>query len=120
VKLKKPNFWDYKKPNLFSFLLLPLTIPIFLKNFFTKSNGNKFEKIKTICVGNIYVGGTGKTPFAIKLNAILKKLNFKTAIIKKYYKDQTDEQKILKKKINYIVKMKELWRFKKRLLTKTR
>ena len=48
MKLKKPNFWDYKKPNLFSFLLLPLTIPIFLKNFFTKSNGNKFEKIKTI------------------------------------------------------------------------
>ena len=97
MKLKKPNFWDYKKPNLFSFLLLPLTIPIFLKNFFTKSNGNKFEKIKTICVGNIYVGGTGKTPFAIKLNAMLKKLNFKTAIIKKYYKDQIDEQKILKK-----------------------
>ena len=98
MKLKKPNFWDYKKPNLFSFLLLPLTIPIFLKNFFTKSNGNKFEKIKTICVGNIYVGGTGKTSFAIKLNAMLKKLNFKTAIIKKYYKDQIDEQKILKKK----------------------
>ena len=97
MKLKKPNFWDYKKPNLFSFLLLPLTIPIFLKNFFTKSNGNKFEKIKTICVGNIYVGGTGKTSFTIKLNEILKKLNFKTAIIKKYYKDQIDEQKILKR-----------------------
>ena len=28
---------------------------------------------------------------------MLKKLNFKTAIIKKYYKDQIDEQKILKK-----------------------
>ena len=97
MKLKKPNFWDYKKPNLLSFFLLPLTIPIFLKNFFTKSNGKKFEKIKTICVGNIYVGGTGKTPFTIKLNEMLKKLNFKTAIIKKYYKDQVDEQKILKK-----------------------
>ena len=97
MKLKKPNFWDYKRPNLLSFILLQLTIPIFLKNFFTKSNGNKFEKIKTICVGNIYVGGTGKTSFTIKLNEILKKLNFKTAIIKKYYKDQIDEQKILKK-----------------------
>ena len=97
MKLKKPNFWDYKKPNLLSFFLLPLTIPIFLKNFFTKSNGKKFEKIKTICVGNIYVGGTGKTSFTIKLNEMLKKLNFKTAIIKKHYKDQVDEQKILKK-----------------------
>ena len=120
MKLKKPNFWDYKKPNLFSYLLLPFTILIFLKNSFSKSNGNKFEKIKTICVGNIYVGGTGKTSFTIKLNEILKKLNFKTAIIKKYYKDQIDEQKILKKKINYIVKVKELWHFKKQLLTKMR
>tara|TARA_B100000029_G_C17516325_1_gene938225 strand:+ start:482 stop:1417 length:936 start_codon:yes stop_codon:yes gene_type:complete len=96
VKLKKPHFWDYTKPNIISILLLPLTIPIFLKNFFTLASTEKFEKIKTICVGNIYLGGTGKTPFTIKLNEIIKKLNFKSGIIKKYYKDQIDEQKILR------------------------
>ena len=31
----------------------------------------------------------------IELNNILKKLNYKTAFIKKYYKDQLDEQKML-------------------------
>ena len=95
MKLKKPLFWDYKKLSFFSFLLLPFTIFIYLKNFFYISNKKTNKKIKTICVGNIYLGGTGKTPFTIKLNEILEKLNFKTAIIKKYYKDQKDEQKIL-------------------------
>jgi len=96
VKLKKPHFWDRSKPNITSILLLPFAIPIFIKNLFTSQNKEKSKKIKTICVGNIYVGGTGKTPFTIKLNEIIRKLNFNSAIIKKYYKDQLDEQKILK------------------------
>ena len=96
MKLIKPHFWDYTKPNLVSIFLLPLTIPLFLKNFFTSASTEKFRKIKTICVGNIYLGGTGKTPFSIKLSEIVKKLNFTSGIIKKYYKNQADEQKILK------------------------
>jgi tetraacyldisaccharide 4'-kinase len=95
VKLKKPYFWDDKKINVISILLFPLTIVLFLKNLFTFKNNQKIKEIKTICVGNIYVGGTGKTPFCIELNNILKNLNFKTAIIKKFYKNQIDEQKLI-------------------------
>jgi tetraacyldisaccharide 4'-kinase len=95
VKLKKPYFWDDKKINVISILLFPLTIVVFLKNLFTFKNNQIIKEIKTICVGNIYVGGTGKTPFSIELNNILKNLNFKTAIIKKFYKDQIDEQKLI-------------------------
>ena len=95
MKLQKPKFWHYKKISFFSLILLPFTILIFFKNFFIKKKGHKFDKIKTICVGNIYLGGTGKTPFTIKLNKIIKKLKFKTAIIKKYYKSQIDEQKLI-------------------------
>ncbi|MDA9597520.1 tetraacyldisaccharide 4'-kinase [Candidatus Pelagibacter sp.] len=98
MKLTKPYFWDIKKPNLISILLFPLTILLFLKNLFTSKNNQKIEKIKTICVGNIYIGGTGKTPFCIELNNILKNLNFKTAIIKKFYKDQLDEQRLINNK----------------------
>ena len=36
MKLKKPNFWDYKKPNLFAYILLPFTYIIKLINFISK------------------------------------------------------------------------------------
>ncbi len=109
MKLNKPKFWDQKKPNYLSYLLLPLTIPVIINNFFLsfkKLNNNK--NIKTICLGNIYVGGTAKTPLTIKLNQILQKLNFKTATIKKYYKNQIDEQKLLAKKSNLYCKKKRV------------
>ena len=98
--LKKPKFWDYKKPNLLSYFLLPFTLPIIINNFFlrvkkiTKIN----QKIKKICIGNIYVGGTAKTPLTIKMYQILTKLNFKTATIKKFYPHHTDEQELLAQK----------------------
>lgn len=98
MKLKKPNFWDYKKPNFLSYLLLPLTIPIILNNFCLNNKKKNTDNIKKICVGNIYVGGTGKTPLSIKLCQTLNNLSFKTAIIKKFYSDQLDEQKLLSEK----------------------
>ena len=118
MKLKKPYFWDDKKINLFSILLLPLTIVLFLKNLFTIKNNQKIENIKTICVGNIYIGGTGKTPFSIELSKILKKLNFKTAIIKKFYKDQIDEQKIINNTSKMYCKNKRIDSIKKAIKDK--
>ena len=100
MKLKNPKFWDYKKPNFLSYLLLPLTFPIIINNLLL--NFKKKEKIKKqilkICVGNIYIGGTAKTPLTIKIYEILNSLNFKTGTVKKFYKDQIDEQKILTQK----------------------
>ena len=97
--LKKPDFWDYKQPNFLSYMLLPLTLPIIINNFFIslKKNSNN-QNIKRIGIGNIYIGGTAKTPLSIKINQILKKLNHKTGIIKKFYKNQVDEQKLLSNK----------------------
>jgi tetraacyldisaccharide 4'-kinase len=97
MNLKKPKFWDKKKPNLNAYLLYPIAFFIDLaKTLFSKPNKKKF-KIKTICVGNIYLGGTGKTSLSIKLNKLLNERNFKSCFIKKYYKDQIDEQKLLEK-----------------------
>jgi len=101
---KKPLFWDYKKPNLLSYFLLPLTLPIIIRNFFfTTLKKKKFPEIKTICVGNIYLGGTGKTPLCIKIYEILKEKNFNIATVKKFYKNQKDEQLLLQKKTTTII-----------------
>jgi len=97
MKLKKPKFWDYKKPSFLSYLLLPFSI---ILGLITKIKSKpKFcnSKIKTICVGNIYIGGTGKTSLTIKIKEILEKNNIKACFIKKFYPYQTDEQKILSK-----------------------
>ena len=103
MNFKKPKFWDLKKPNLLSHLLLPFTIFPLINNFLLKlKSKRKLKEIKTICVGNIYLGGTGKTPLTIKLFDILKDLKIKIATAKKYYLSQTEEQIMLKNKTNFI------------------
>jgi len=97
MKLKKPKFWDYKKPSFFSYLLLPFSITIGLIAKINSKPKYPNSKIKTICVGNIYIGGTGKTSLTIKIKEILDKNNIKACFIKKFYPNQTDEQKLLSK-----------------------
>ncbi|MDC1140388.1 tetraacyldisaccharide 4'-kinase, partial [Candidatus Pelagibacter sp.] len=97
MKLKKPKFWDYQNPSLYSYLLLPFSIILNLVSKIKSKPKLSNKKIKTICVGNIYIGGTGKTSLAIKIKEILDKNNIKACFIKKYYSDQIDEQKLLMK-----------------------
>ena len=70
MKLKKPKFWDYKKPNLISNILYPLSKIVDWYSS-TKKKGLKVDGIRTICIGNIYLGGTGKTSLSIELKKIL-------------------------------------------------
>ena len=103
MKLKKPKFWDYKKKSFFSYLLQPLTLPILLNNFLLENNNKQLNKnIKSICVGNIYVGGTGKTPLVAKLYNLLNKKMKNIIVAKKFYPNQIDEIKLLEKKTNLI------------------
>tara|TARA_B100001121_G_scaffold255421_1_gene232939 strand:+ start:8547 stop:9497 length:951 start_codon:yes stop_codon:yes gene_type:complete len=103
MRFKKPKFWDFKKPNFYSYLLLPLTIFVKINNFYLNlKSKKKIKEIKTICVGNIYVGGTGKTPTTIRLYQILKNLGCKVYTAKKYYPNQIDEKIILENQTNLI------------------
>ena len=98
MKLFKPKFWGEKK-NLISFLLSPLASLLqFLIKLKKKNSKREMFSIPVICIGNIYLGGTGKTPLAIEVVNILKKLNNKTAIIKKLYKNHIDEFKLIESK----------------------
>ena len=70
---------------------------IHIKKRFTSKHS---FKIPIICIGNIYLGGTGKTPFCIELFSILKDLNMNPGFIRKKYKSFHDEV-ILQKKIAF-------------------
>jgi len=99
----KPKFWDLKKPNLLSYLLLPFTIPIRINNVLLDlKSKRKDQRIKTICVGNIYVGGTGKTPTTIKLYQLLNQQGYEAVTANKNYKKHLDEKIILEKKTETI------------------
>ena len=99
----KPKFWDLKKPNLLSYLLLPFTIPVRINNVLLDlKSKKKDQRIRTICVGNIYVGGTGKTPTTIKLYQLLKQQGFEVVTANKNYKKHLDEKIILEKKTETI------------------
>ena len=98
MKLIKPKFWDLKKPNILAYLLKPFTLILIINNFLLSlKKKNKYKGIKSICIGNIYVGGTGKTPSSIKIYKILQKLKYKTVIGKKKYRNLVDEIDVLKK-----------------------
>ena len=103
MKFNKPKFWD-SNYYLIPFILLPITLMasllIFLKKKFTKPI--KFNSF-VICVGNIYVGGTGKTPTSILLYNELLKLKKNPVIIRKFYKDHNDEYNLINKSVNCLI-----------------
>ena len=105
MKLFKPIFWN--KKNIISISIYPISYITKLINFFKKLSFKNSFKIKTICIGNIPLGGTGKTSLAIKTNELLKN-KFKTVFIKKYYHDQKDEINLLKKNGKVISKSNRL------------
>ena len=71
-----------KDINITSLLLLPISIiyglSIFLYNLLAISYKSK---IRGVCVGNITMGGTGKTPVAINLIHKFKKSGYKNIIV---------------------------------------
>lgn len=103
MMINKPKFWD-KKIGLVSIFLLPVSL-IFIFLIFLKKKLSKLRsfKIPVICVGNIYIGGTGKTPIAIFLAKELSKYGKKTALLRKYYKNHIDEYNLIKSRISDLI-----------------
>jgi len=97
MKFKKPKFWDNQKISFWSILLFPLSAIYLIINFIIKviKTQKKFP-IPVICVGNIYLGGTGKTPLVRKIFNISKSLGKNPAFVKKNYNYLFDEINMLK------------------------
>lgn len=94
----KPKFWDKNKISFFSIFLFPTTWLIILLSFFKRAITKTHQcSIPIICVGNIYLGGTGKTPLCVEIFSILKNLNMNPAFIRKQYDAFQDEVKLQKR-----------------------
>ena len=97
MKFFKPKFWDKNTISLFSILLFPVTLLIKLLSFFKRSLTKTYKySIPIICVGNIYLGGTGKTPLCIEIFFLLKNLNKNPVFIRKKYNSFQDEVNLQK------------------------
>ena len=100
MRLNKPKFWDDQKISFWSILLFPFSIIYLITFFIIKILKKKLFHyncpIPIICVGNIYVGGTGKTPLAIEIFKFVKSNGYNPAFIKKDYDYLMDEARMLK------------------------
>jgi tetraacyldisaccharide 4'-kinase len=103
MKFNKPKFWDDKN-SIISILLFPVSLItlfiIFLRKKIIKTI--KFD-IPIICVGNIYVGGTGKTPTAIFLANELLRLGKNPVILRKFYQSHSDEHAFIKNQFENLI-----------------
>jgi len=103
----KPKFWDKNKISFFSVLLFPVSLLIkvlsLFKRVLIKTNQSS---IPIICVGNIYLGGTGKTPLCIEIFLILKNLNMNPVFVRKKY-DSFQDEAYLQKQVGPVYQNKK-------------
>ncbi len=103
MKLDKPKFWDTDHWFI-PILLFPFSLIILFFLFLKKKliNSKKFN-VNIICIGNIYVGGTGKTPTTIFLANELTKSKKSPVILKKFYKNQIDEHGLIRNNFQNLI-----------------
>jgi len=103
MKLFKPKFWKSNK-NFFTLLLIPLSLITWIYIILKKTFIQKVKfNIPVICVGNIFIGGTGKTPLSIHIAKKLSENGKNPAIVRKYYKSHIDEHKMILSYYNKLI-----------------
>ena len=83
---KAPKFWYLKRDSLLSNSLYPLSL---LFRLGTKIRNlislERKTKLPIICIGNIVIGGAGKTPVALKIGNMLRKAGYNPHFVSKGY-----------------------------------
>ena len=96
MTFNKPSFWD-EKLSIISIILYPLSLIFSLIVFIRKKLISKrVFNVPIVCIGNIYLGGTGKTPTSILVAKELKKLGKRPTILRKFYAEHKDEYNLIK------------------------
>ena len=89
MQIKKPKFWNHKGVSFWSILLFPFSIFFLILSFINKIFKTfvvrKNFEIPVICIGNIYIGGTGKTPLVKYIVSELKNRGYRPGIVIRGY-----------------------------------
>jgi len=92
LKNKIENIMIHNKGNFFLKIMLLLLSYVYgviikIRTFLYNKNISKIQKLpcKIISIGNITVGGTGKTPTTIYTACLLKKMGYNVAVISRGY-----------------------------------
>ena len=86
--IQTPIFWYDKSffSKLKAYLLIPLSIIwIILSRIKVILSHPYKSKLKVVCIGNLTIGGTGKTPFAINVFKLLKNMGYNPAFLTRGY-----------------------------------
>lgn len=82
--IRQPRFW-YKKASL-AILLLPLSVIWWLGNHLRQSYQSPVAvSLPVICIGNLSIGGTGKTPATLLIASLLRDAGWRPAILSRGY-----------------------------------
>lgn len=92
------RLWWQKKPSLLSYGLRPLSWPFSIASLWRKIYLRQWQKpfkAPVVIIGNISVGGNGKTPFIIALVIALKAHGFKPGVVSRGYGTKIKAVKIV-------------------------
>ena len=102
--INTPEFW-YKKDLISRFktlLLLPFSIIWILLSLIKRNFAKRYKShLKVICIGNLSIGGTGKTPFSIQTYKILEILGYKPVFLTRGYRGLTKGPILVNKSHNH-------------------
>ena len=102
--INTPEFW-YKKDLISKFktlLLIPFSIIWILLSLIKKNFVKRYKShLKVICIGNLSIGGTGKTPFSIQTYKILEILGYKPVFLTRGYRGLTKGPILVNKSHNH-------------------
>ena len=95
---EKKSFWD--EFNIANIALTPISAIYWVvstfKNTFLKPKRSTVDQVPVIVVGNVTVGGNGKTPLVNQIASDLRDIGYKPGIVLKGYKGSFTGTKIIK------------------------
>ena len=84
--LKAPKFWYLKRDTYLSNSLYPFSLLFRLgTKLRTVLSQKKNAELPIICIGNIVVGGAGKTPVSLKIGKMLSQAGYSPHFVSKGY-----------------------------------